>query len=176
MTACLVLQLKSVVEINWKTYLVQQYVFRYYFHFLVSSLAELFWFNSRNLSAPPSSPGRPVVIDISETKCTLRWEPSEDDGGADVKHYIVEYFRDVWEVWLKAKTTKETIVSSWNFQTAGRLPWQYWNLLANSVWDSDRTDLFFSVIRPQGPDQGNLPDWTKPDLPSPPALGTTVHW
>ena len=52
-------------------------------------------------------PGPPVVIDISETRCTLRWEPSEDDGGADVKHYIVEYFRDVWDVWLKAKTTKE---------------------------------------------------------------------
>jgi len=63
------------------------------------------------VTSPPSSPGRPVVIDISETKCTLRWEPSEDDGGADVKHYIVEYFRDVWEVWLKAKTTKETIVT-----------------------------------------------------------------
>ena len=61
-------------------------------------------------SAPPSPPGRPVVIDISETRCTLRWEPSEDDGGADIKHYIVEYFRDVWEVWLKAKTTKETQV------------------------------------------------------------------
>ena len=52
-----------------------------------------------------------MVIDISETKCTLRWEPSEDDGGADVKHYIVEYFRDVWEVWLKAKTTKDTMVT-----------------------------------------------------------------
>ena len=48
-----------------------------------------------------------MVIDITETRCTLRWEPSEDDGGADVKHYIVEYFRDVWDVWLKAKTTKE---------------------------------------------------------------------
>ena len=58
-------------------------------------------------TAPPSPPGRPVVIDITETRCTLRWEPSEDDGGADVKHYIVEYFRDVWDVWLKAKTTKE---------------------------------------------------------------------
>ena len=58
-------------------------------------------------AAPPSPPGRPVVIDITETRCTLRWEPSEDDGGADVKHYIVEYFRDVWDVWLKAKTTKE---------------------------------------------------------------------
>ena len=52
-----------------------------------------------------------MVIDISETKCTLRWEASEDDGGADVKHYIVEYFRDVWEVWLKAKTTKDTLVT-----------------------------------------------------------------
>ena len=56
-----------------------------------------------------------MVIDISETKCTLRWEPSEDDGGADVKHYIVEYFRDVWDVWLKAKTIKECQVLSYNF-------------------------------------------------------------
>ena len=23
----------------------------------------------------------------------FRWEASQDDGGADVKHYIVEYFR-----------------------------------------------------------------------------------
>ena len=47
------------------------------------------------------------MIDISETRCTLRWEPSDDDGGADVKHYVLEYFRDVWNVWLKAMTTKE---------------------------------------------------------------------
>ena len=40
-------------------------------------------------------------------RCTLRWEPSSDDGGADVRHYVLEYFRDVWNVWLKAKTTKE---------------------------------------------------------------------
>ena len=58
-----------------------------------------------------------MIIDISETKCTIRWEPSEDDGGADVKHYIVEYFRDVWEVWLKAKTTKETQVEGYYFYT-----------------------------------------------------------
>ena len=63
-------------------------------------------------AAPPVVPGRAVVIDISETRCTLKWEPSEDDGGADVKHYIVEYFRDVWDVWLKAKTTKECQVNS----------------------------------------------------------------
>ena len=48
-----------------------------------------------------------MVIDISETRCTLRWEESADDGGADVKHYVLEYFRDVWNVWLKAMTTKE---------------------------------------------------------------------
>ncbi len=45
------------------------------------------------LSAPPSPPGKPEVIDISETRCTLRWEPSADDGGAEVKHYVVEYYR-----------------------------------------------------------------------------------
>ena len=60
------------------------------------------------VTAPPSPPGQPVVIDITGTTCVirylqswkevrnhgpLRWEPVQDDGGADVKHYIVEYFR-----------------------------------------------------------------------------------
>jgi len=63
------------------------------------------------VTAPPSPAGRPVVIDISGTTCVLRWDPVQDDGGADVKHYIVEYFRDVWDVWLKAKTTKDCEVS-----------------------------------------------------------------
>jgi len=63
------------------------------------------------VTAPPSPPGQPVVIDITGTTCVLRWEPIQDDGGADVKHYIVEYFRDVWDVWLKAKTTKECQVT-----------------------------------------------------------------
>ena len=59
------------------------------------------------VTAPPSPPGKAVIIDIAGTTCTLRWEASTDDGGADIKHYMVEYFRDVWDVWLKAKTTKE---------------------------------------------------------------------
>ena len=59
------------------------------------------------VTAPPSQPGQPVVIDITGTSCSLRWEDIQDDGGADIKHYIVEYFRDVWDVWLKAKTTKD---------------------------------------------------------------------
>ena len=50
-------------------------------------------------AAPPVVPGRAVVIDISETRCTLKWEPSEDDGGADVKHYIVEYLREFRNKW-----------------------------------------------------------------------------
>ncbi|CAB4058332.1 TTN [Lepeophtheirus salmonis] len=60
------------------------------------------------VTSPPASPSSPVVIDITETRCTLRWDPPDDDGGADVKHYIIEYFRDVWDVWLKAQTSKET--------------------------------------------------------------------
>ena len=44
-------------------------------------------------------------------RCTLRWEQSSDDGGADVRHYVLEYFRDVWNVWLKAKTTKDCQVA-----------------------------------------------------------------
>lgn len=63
------------------------------------------------VTAPPSPAGRPVVIDITGTTCILRWDPIQDDGGADIKHYIVEYFRDVWDVWLKAKTTKDCQVN-----------------------------------------------------------------
>eukprot|EP00092_Neocalanus_flemingeri_P023397 GFUD01025368.1.p1 GENE.GFUD01025368.1~~GFUD01025368.1.p1 ORF type:complete len:979 (-),score=266.22 GFUD01025368.1:251-3187(-) len=63
------------------------------------------------VTAPPSPAGRPVVIDIAGTTCVLRWDPIQDDGGADVKYYIVEYFRDVWDVWLKAKTTKDCEVT-----------------------------------------------------------------
>ena len=63
------------------------------------------------LPAPPSPPGKPIVMDISETRCTLRWDPAEDDGGAEVKHYVLEYFRDAWNVWLKAKTTKACVAN-----------------------------------------------------------------
>ena len=28
-----------------------------------------------------------------------------------MRHYVLEYFRDVWNVWLKAKTTKECQVA-----------------------------------------------------------------
>ena len=30
---------------------------------------------------------------LEENQSLLRWEPVQDDGGTDVKHYIVEYFR-----------------------------------------------------------------------------------
>ncbi len=66
----------------------------------------MFCSRTHALAAPPSAPGKPVVMDISETQCTLKWGESEDDGGAEVKHYTLEYYRDVWNVWLKAKTTK----------------------------------------------------------------------
>ena len=28
-----------------------------------------------------------------------------------MRHYVLEYFRDVWNVWLKAKTTKDCQVA-----------------------------------------------------------------
>ena len=46
----------------------------------------------------------------------FRWEPSEDDGGAEIKSYIVEYFRDTWNVWLKAKTLKSASATQTNIE------------------------------------------------------------
>ena len=48
-----------------------------------------------------------TVSDVRKDSLVVNWRPPRDSGGTPIKHYIVEYFRDVWDVWLKAKTTKE---------------------------------------------------------------------
>jgi len=38
----------------------------------------------------PSSPRNLEVSDIFKTSCKIKWESSEDNGGAPILHYIVE--------------------------------------------------------------------------------------
>jgi len=100
------------------------------------------------VTAPPSPPGQPVVIDITGTTCVLRWEEVQDDGGADVKHYIVEYFRDVWDVWLKAKTTKDCQVTIEDLIPGSRYKFRIKSENAYGISDESQESDPFDVHQP----------------------------
>ena len=39
----------------------------------------------------PAAPSAPVASDVTKRSCTLTWKPPTDDGGDDVRYYIIEY-------------------------------------------------------------------------------------
>jgi len=136
------------------------------------------------VTAPPSPAGRPVVIDISGTTCVMRWDPVQDDGGADVKHYIVEYFRDVWDVWLKAKTTKDCEVTIEDLIPGSRYKFR---IKAENAYgiseESDESDPFdVGGVQPQ--ETGNptisisedASSWSDVASPPPSLAATKGEW
>jgi len=136
------------------------------------------------VTAPPSPPGKPVVIDISGTTCVLRWDPVQDDGGADVKHYIVEYFRDVWDVWLKAKTTKECEVSIEDLIPGSRYKFR---IKAENAYgiseESEESDPFdVGGVQPQDPRNPTISvsedasSWSDVASPPPTLAATKGEW
>lgn len=44
---------------------------------------------------------------LSEKPLPLSWTAPDDDGGCKIGNYVVEYFRQGWNVWLKAITTRQ---------------------------------------------------------------------
>lgn len=59
------------------------------------------------VTAKPQPPGK-VSITMSLGKTvSLLWTAPTDDGGCKIGNYIVEYFRQGWNVWLKAATTRQ---------------------------------------------------------------------
>lgn len=59
------------------------------------------------VTAKPQPPGK-VSITMSLGKTvSLVWTAPTDDGGCKIGNYIVEYFRQGWNVWLKAATTRQ---------------------------------------------------------------------
>jgi len=136
------------------------------------------------VTAPPSPAGKPVVIDISGTTCVLRWDPVQDDGGADVKHYIVEYFRDVWDVWLKAKTTKECEVSIEDLIPGSRYKFR---IKAENAYgiseESEESDPFdVGGVQPQDPRNPTISvsedasSWSDVASPPPTLAATKGEW
>ncbi|XP_014366496.2 titin homolog [Papilio machaon] len=63
------------------------------------------------ITAPPDPPRRVTVTRQVDKSVTLDWEPPEDDGGCRIGNYVVEYYRNGWNVWLKATTSRKTNVT-----------------------------------------------------------------
>lgn len=63
------------------------------------------------ITAPPDPPKRVSVTRQVDKSVTLDWEPPEDDGGCRIGNYVVEYYRNGWNVWLKAITSRKTSVT-----------------------------------------------------------------
>lgn len=64
-----------------------------------------------DIEVPPESPGVPDIMDVTQSgQLTLAWD-APSSGSVD--HYIVEYYRDQWQLWLRMKTCKDphTIVT-----------------------------------------------------------------
>ena len=59
-----------------------------------------------DVEVPPESPGCPEVAEVSAAgQLRLVWEPPRS---GPVDHYIIEYYRDQWQLWLRLKTTIDT--------------------------------------------------------------------
>lgn len=63
------------------------------------------------ITAPPDPPRNVSVTRQVDKSVTLDWEPPEDDGGCRIGNYVVEYYRNGWNVWLKAVTSRKTNVT-----------------------------------------------------------------
>lgn len=63
------------------------------------------------ITAPPDPPRNVSVTRQVDKSVTLDWEAPEDDGGCRIGNYVIEYFRNGWNVWLKATTSRKTNVT-----------------------------------------------------------------
>ncbi|TGZ63952.1 hypothetical protein CRM22_006631 [Opisthorchis felineus] len=63
-----------------------------------------------NVFDRPSKPRGPLLLtSLSANKCTLEWDPPDDDGGKPIKHYVVEKMNTedgTWKLVKNAKTPK----------------------------------------------------------------------
>ncbi|CAF1068172.1 unnamed protein product, partial [Rotaria sordida] len=55
-----------------------------------------------NVLSPPTKPEGPLeATNVTAEGCTLNWKPPKDDGGNDVKHYVVERREAGTDKWVK---------------------------------------------------------------------------
>jgi len=59
-----------------------------------------------DVEVPPDPPGQPEVLDVTPSgQLSLAWDGPQ---GQDIDHFIVEYYRDQWQLWLRMKTCLDT--------------------------------------------------------------------
>lgn len=46
---------------------------------------------SYQFSEPPSKPGKPEPVEVTDDSITLFWKPPEDIGNSEIIEYILEY-------------------------------------------------------------------------------------
>ncbi len=56
----------------------------------------------------PGKPGRPEATDIKVQTVALKWKVPDDDGGAPIKNYVVEYRIENSIQWVPA-SSKDTV-------------------------------------------------------------------
>ncbi|CAF4189098.1 unnamed protein product [Rotaria sp. Silwood2] len=55
-----------------------------------------------NVLSPPTKPEGPLeATNVTAEGCTLSWKPPKDDGGSDIKHYVVERREPGTDKWVK---------------------------------------------------------------------------
>jgi len=56
----------------------------------ISKPSETVVFVARDPFDKPGKPGSPALKDVSKGSVTIEWEAPENDGGAEITHYVVE--------------------------------------------------------------------------------------
>ena len=64
----------------------------------------------------PSPPGRPEILTVWATGCSLNFHKSFYDGGSPVKFYIIEYRYKNDFVWQTSGTTMKTVWTAVNMR------------------------------------------------------------
>ena len=52
----------------------------------------------------PDAPGKPDVVDLMATSARITWLPPDNDGGAPITNYVIEYRRAGDKKWIEFKT------------------------------------------------------------------------
>ena len=62
------------------------------------------------ISDVPSTPKGPLVIsEVTETSCSLKWKPSEKDGGKPITKYVIELRESKRSTWSEAGSVEPKV-------------------------------------------------------------------
>ncbi|CAG2161698.1 unnamed protein product [Oppiella nova] len=114
----------------------------------------------------PSPPEGPINIkDITKESCHLSWKEPKDDGGAPIKHYLIEKMDTARGSWVECGTTPNT-----NFKVTKLQHKKSYNfriIAVNEMGDSDALESDHPIVAKNpydvadAPGRPNVVDWDK---------------